>query len=188
VKDLAREQAEVLSDGLQEIGYSVVLSGATPRGYIRGASIEVLGPRGKVVASIIINHDGKIIIEKEAETGLVSRLLGKLGLRSTDVEIDEVLPVLFRVWNRDPHSVIALFPTVASDADGHFVESYEHIGQHGGANLVGVMAASRPAQEAEYKTLKAELERLGYNLKVYQRSAPWMRQRLLDYVRGTRRT
>jgi hypothetical protein len=86
----------------------------------------------------------------------------------------EVTPVLFRVWDKPNSGVIALFPDDVVDDEGH-VGSYEHVGQHGGANYHLVMAASRPALPAEYAALKKELESAPYEyrFRVYQR---WTRR------------
>jgi hypothetical protein len=47
--------------------------------------------------------------------------------------------------------------------------SYEHVGQHGGANYAGVMCRTRPAKPSEYKDLQEELEERGYNLRIVKR-------------------
>lgn len=94
---------------------------------------------------------------------------------------EPVTPVLFRVWTAefpgtrkpgtgDLYNVIALFPANAEYRPGS-VSSYMHIGQHGAADLYGIIWKSRPATPEEYAPLKRELERnYGYNLKVYQRA------------------
>jgi hypothetical protein len=41
--------------------------------------------------------------------------------------------VVFRKW-RDGFGVIALFPEIPTDLYGRYCESYEAIGQHGGAD------------------------------------------------------
>ena len=71
-------------------------------------------------------------------------------------------PVVFRMWRGD---VIALFPAIAADTSGHCL-SYQHIGQHGGADYAAIIADSRPAMVDEYAGLKAELEGIGYALRV----------------------
>jgi hypothetical protein len=95
-------------------------------------------------------------------------------------------PVVFRWWSPpgfEYEGVIALFPTILETNHQNYYSwrptsespypisclSYEHIGQHGGADYDGIMSESRPATEAEYKDLFEELESIGYNLKVYQR-------------------
>ncbi len=96
----------------------------------------------------------------------------------------EAQPVLFRVWKKSVGSgVIALFPTEAADHRGNLVNSYEHVGQHGGADLLGVIGNSRPAKPAEYADLKRELERIGYKLVVKQRTSAEMRKEMLRSLR-----
>jgi hypothetical protein len=71
------------------------------------------------------------------------------------------------MWRRKTeHGCIALFPDEKVDADGYTCSSYEHVGQHGGADYVGVMRRTRPATPAEYDDLAEELSQLGYNLKI----------------------
>lgn len=80
--------------------------------------------------------------------------------------------VVFRFW-KDHHKggygdgVLALFPEVSHH--GAYCDSYEHVGQHGGADYDLCIAATRPATPAEYAALKAELEGRGYTLTVRQR-------------------
>ena len=73
--------------------------------------------------------------------------------------------VIFRVW-KETGTLIALFPELPADNYGAFCVSYEHVGQHGGANYNGVIDQSRPAHVSEIDDLKAELEGIGYNLQV----------------------
>jgi len=71
--------------------------------------------------------------------------------------------VIFRVF-KDGGDVLALFPEI--DEGNGLVSSYQHIGQHSGADYTGCIQITRPATPAEYSALKRELESLGYNLKV----------------------
>lgn len=84
-------------------------------------------------------------------------------------DTNDVTPVVFRRW--PDGSIIALFPTIPSDYAGAFCSSYEHIGQHSGADYAGVISRTTPASAKEYAALKAELESApyGYRLKVCQR-------------------
>lgn len=82
-------------------------------------------------------------------------------------------PVVFRFWKNE---IIALFPCEPSDVDGKYCLSYMFMGQHGGANYAMIIQNSRPATPEEYAKLKAELERLGYALRVCQRSSPYHRE------------
>ncbi len=83
---------------------------------------------------------------------------------------DEITPVVFRRW-RDTKTVFALFPTLPSDYEGRYCDSYEHVGQHGGADYFGCVHASRPASLDEAADLKRELERIGYRLRVFKRAS-----------------
>jgi hypothetical protein len=86
--------------------------------------------------------------------------------RPTETEQPETV-VIFRVW-KDDGSVIALFVEVPADLQGKFCNSYEHIGQHSGADFNGVCEGTRPATPAEFASLKRELESnpYCYRLKV----------------------
>lgn len=80
--------------------------------------------------------------------------------------------VIFRVWKSGSGKgdVIALFPLEKWDDRGmSLCQSYEHVGQHGGANYNGVMNRTRPATPAEYADLRRELEGIGYALDVRKR-------------------
>jgi hypothetical protein len=74
--------------------------------------------------------------------------------------------VVFRFW-RESYDVIALFPDIPET--GGACMSYEHVGQHGGADYSHVVAQSRPATPEEYAPLKRELESIGYTLAVRSR-------------------
>lgn len=77
--------------------------------------------------------------------------------------------VVFRHWEGE---VIALFPTEPSDCRNWYnCDSYEHIGQHGGADPIWIVAHSRPAKPDEYRELARELRRIGYRLTIRKRIA-----------------
>ena len=79
--------------------------------------------------------------------------------------------VIFRVY-KDGGNVIALFPGLnyeSGDANRGFVQSYQHVGQHGEADYTGTIAATRPAEEHEYEDLYHELTCRGYKLKVLRK-------------------
>ncbi len=84
-------------------------------------------------------------------------------------EATETTRVIFRKWRGEAGGIIALFPRIPASAGFPWeMLSYEHIGQHGAAD-VGIIGRTRPAKPAEYADLKAELERIGYRLEVRQR-------------------
>ena len=64
--------------------------------------------------------------------------------------------------------IFALFPHECSDHRGN-VACYQHVGQHSSADYNHCIRTSVPATPEEYKDLKAELESIGYNIKVVKR-------------------
>lgn len=85
--------------------------------------------------------------------------------------------VVFRRWpEKDGGDVIALFPEI--EDRWPYCSSYQHIGQHGGADYRGVVDATKPAKPAEYKSLQSELRSIGYNLKIRSR---YIRARSTDH-------
>lgn len=84
-------------------------------------------------------------------------------------------PVVFRKWRPDHGSgVIALLPgrnynTGDTTAPGR-VMAFEHIGQHGEADIQVVLRRTRPAEPDEYADVLRELEqRYGYHLRPMRR-------------------
>ena len=63
--------------------------------------------------------------------------------------------------------VIAVFPYEMWNKSGD-VTSYMHVGQHGSASW-DINNFTKAATPEEYADLKAELERIGYELKVIKR-------------------
>jgi len=78
-----------------------------------------------------------------------------------------LVKVIFRAF-KDGGDVIALFPEVPFDRHLCNCQSYQHVGQHGGANYSGVMRNTRAATRKEYAELAEELHRIGYALVVKQ--------------------
>jgi hypothetical protein len=76
--------------------------------------------------------------------------------------------VVFRKWKDGRQTVIALFPDIP-EVRG-CVLSYEHIGQHGGADYTGVIHATSLATPDEYASLARELEGQGYLLDICERA------------------
>jgi hypothetical protein len=68
--------------------------------------------------------------------------------------------VVVRVWRDKCADAIALLVDIRAGAG--LVQSYMHIGQHGGADYAMVVARTRPATEEEAAPLLEELERIGY--------------------------
>lgn len=90
--------------------------------------------------------------------------------------------VIFRYFKTKPKVVIALFPGLASDPNCWHCDSYIHVGQHGAADYSGVIMESRPATEEEYASLKAELERIGYDLNVVRRQTRKHREAIREQL------
>lgn len=87
--------------------------------------------------------------------------------------------VIFRRWKKPAvlgvDGIIAIFPDIAgNDRHDGCVMMYEHVGQHGAGDYLNVMENTRPAGEREpaVMKLKAELERIGYVLRI-RRRANW---------------
>ncbi len=83
-------------------------------------------------------------------------------------------PVIFRRWKKEPHSVIALFPTLPGNDNLDTCESYEHIGQHGAADITLMMRKMTvPATLLSFdvRELGDELFKRGYRLTVRQRES-----------------
>ena len=79
--------------------------------------------------------------------------------------------VIFRKWKGG--DIIALFPDEPWSRQDCTTSSYMHIGQHGAADYTGVIAATRPAREEEFRDLLAELQAIGYDdLRIVQRARP----------------
>lgn len=74
--------------------------------------------------------------------------------------------VIFRIW-RKGGEVLALMPN--EEWGPGQCASYEHVGQHGGADYRHCIRATRPALPHEYADLKTELESIGYRVRVAQR-------------------
>jgi hypothetical protein len=85
----------------------------------------------------------------------------------TDTEKTKKTKVIFRKWK--PGAVIAVFPEIPADSTGYAMHSYMHEGQHGACRCPAGLY-NELASPAEYSDLYAELEKIGYNLKVIQRA------------------
>ena len=86
---------------------------------------------------------------------------------------DEATPitlVVFRRW-RDNGDIIALFPELPADIYGYYCDSYEHVGQHGGADYQGVIQATVPVKPKDAADLAEELTRIGYDLRPIRRAS-----------------
>lgn len=89
-----------------------------------------------------------------------------------DIDIEELIPVVFRVCKTRTREVIALFPTEPGSMDPATCSSFMHIGQHAAMRYHVAIECTWPATKQDYTKLKAELEAEPYNyrLKVYIKS------------------
>lgn len=111
-----------------------------------------------------MNEQTDLVEQEEPITPVCFRMfVGAHSIKSGDVQDD----------------VIAIFPAEREYQAGH-CGSYVHMGQHGACSPLGLIGGfntpdgkhhrvTRWARPEEYAALKAELERLGYRLKVYKR-------------------
>ncbi len=90
-------------------------------------------------------------------------------MKTKHTNTQDFIPVVLRVW-RSGGGVLALLPTLPSDNFGHYCVSYEHVGQHGGADYQLCIRATRPATSEEAAPFVRELERIGYRLRVVKRA------------------
>ena len=93
-------------------------------------------------------------------------------------------PVVIRVWKGDDSDVFALFPADPADNYGRLCTSYQHIGQHAGADYGHCTANSRPAKCREAAPLLAELRRIGYRPHVLKRASRRHHETRLAIARG----
>jgi hypothetical protein len=96
-----------------------------------------------------------------------------------------ITKVIFRTF-RDSGDVIALFPQIPSDPDGLYCESYQHVGQHGGASSDYLSDITTLSTPEEYGVLLHELEQIGYtDLKICARSGKTDRIKRWDEAHKT---
>jgi hypothetical protein len=102
--------------------------------------------------------------------------------------VADITPVIFRTERSDPFKgdVTAVFPCDPFDNYGRQMSCFAHVGQHSGCDLTWYWN-TRAATPVEYAALKRELESApyGYQLKVYKRIQPWMRDERFKTARAT---
>lgn len=92
-------------------------------------------------------------------------------MKSIRKSADATTRVVFRRY--PDGQVIALFPDIPWSGQRGEVTSYMHLGQHGAADYLHVLATARLATEDEYVDLLFELQSIGYDdLHVVQRARP----------------
>ena len=95
------------------------------------------------------------------------------------MEREPLTKVAFRFWydgpgqlsrmDRKHGEVTAIMPELPGTANPYTCTCYAHIGQHGSCSPSNISQCSRPATEAEYKPLLAELKSIGYRVRVIKR-------------------
>ena len=109
------------------------------------------------------------------ESALESFLKGGAGVSNPlPIEEEPITKVVFRKWHGEGGGILALFPEIPADIHGHHCQSYQHVGQHGGADYSLCIGKTAPAAPGEYADLKEELESIGYRLDVVDRITPAM--------------
>lgn len=76
-------------------------------------------------------------------------------------------PVIFRRFKKGG-DLIAIFPTLPGDSSPATCSSYQHVGQHGACDPVGLVGKTVPAStaEADVAKLQRELVDQGYDYLV----------------------
>lgn len=96
------------------------------------------------------------------EEGIAKRL----AIFEQAIEETDPVDVIFRK-SKATKDIYALFPYI--EHNDELCMSYEHVGQHSGANYEHCIKYSVPAKPEEYFDLFKELETIGYNLNVRKR-------------------
>lgn len=73
------------------------------------------------------------------------------------------------IFRTDKEGTFALFPEEVGNMHDHTCLSYQHLGQHGTADLLGCIYTSRPAKEEQKRPLAQELQSIGYKLEERKR-------------------
>ncbi len=84
-----------------------------------------------------------------------------------------ITDMTFRI---DGYGVFALFPHEVCDLKGH-VTTYQHVGQHSGADYTHCIYKSKKATPKQYKPLLQELKSIGYNINIVHRQnySKWLK-------------
>lgn len=99
----------------------------------------------------------------------------------------EQTKVMFRKW-KDNGQIDAIMPELPGTNDPATMTCYAHIGQHSTGDSTWYLDTTVPATPSEYSDLKAELESIGYNVKVIKRmpsNARQVREAALGIKRDT---
>jgi len=90
--------------------------------------------------------------------------------------MEEQVVVIYRTFLAGNRDAIALFPEIP--CNDTLIQSYQHVGQHGGASLNLLLALTRRATAKETEVLSGELQQIGYtNLRPVLRVSAKMRRK-----------
>lgn len=92
---------------------------------------------------------------------------------------DDFDVVIIRQWKRGG-DLIALFPEIPADNEGNLCQSFEHFGQHGGADFDVVIRITKPVlshDDFRIHDLLEELKRMGHKPKVVYRATQAMHEK-----------
>jgi hypothetical protein len=98
---------------------------------------------------------------------------------------EKSLPVIFRKYP-DDGEVFALLPTLPGTSAPSTCLSYQHVGQHGSAEIAHCTETTQAATAEEYADLLAELQGIydENELTVFEKEESWMRRmRVRELVR-----
>ena len=91
--------------------------------------------------------------------------------------------MVFRKWSNG--DILALMPEIPADNYGYMCQSYEIVGEHGGADYTGCISQTKPATKAEYKDCYTALKRRGYNIRVVKRASSRHHETCRKEARGS---
>lgn len=165
-----RERRELL-DRSKPIGYYLSSDGKSVTGWKGNILGTVIDSRHCELTRISFTHDRDSYRSVRVRDVHGSEWYGR-GSPGIAITLrpcaEEKTAVIFRAW-KCSGDVLALFPYI-DEGNGHCA-SFEHIGQHGGADYAHCLRATRAAKPEEYAALKSELESAPYRyrLRVIQR-------------------
>ena len=84
------------------------------------------------------------------------------------------------IFRKSRAEVLAIFPENPATHDGRTCVCYAHIGQHGACDPWIWRRGYRLATPEEYAPLKAELERIGYDLHIVSVISPAMTRKRMQ--------
>ena len=131
------------------------------------------GKTGALGVSLSLNSDTHASSPIDSRVMIIAVMQNNRKLKSgaqSEAHKSEVTKVIFRKFptKKERGDVIALFPEVPGTNDPATCMSYMHVGQHGAAST-SLATDTRLASPEEYAPLEAELQRIGYTLRIVTR-------------------